>query len=126
MAFNAASFKARAFTASSRLATFTGTPGTAIIETGEFEANIGGRAFIDGVKPHVESSGTAPSVTVAIGYRDSLDTAPSYSSESTVNSSTGFANMRIDAKYLRIRETITGNFEKATGLVLNMKPTSGR
>lgn len=126
MAFNAASFKARAITTSNRLATFTGTPGIAIIETGEFEGNPGGRTFIDGVKPHIESSGTAPSITVAIGYRDSLDTAPSYSSESTANSATGFANMRIDAKYLRIRETITGNFEKAPGLVFNARPSGFR
>lgn len=105
--------------------TFSGTPGVAIIETGEFEANEGGRAFIDAVKPHVESSGTAPSVTISVGYREILNGLPSYSTEATANSRTGFANMRSDAKYHRIRETITGNFKKATGLEFNANP-SGR
>jgi hypothetical protein len=54
-----------------------------------------------------------------------LNGLPSYSTEATANSRTGFANMRSDAKYHRIRETITGNFKKATGLEFNANP-SGR
>jgi hypothetical protein len=103
--------------------TFSGTPTEAVLETGEFEANEGGRTFIDAVKPHVESSGTAPSVTVSVGYRDSLGASVSRTTEAAPNSRTGFANMRADAKYHRIRETVTGNFKKATGLEFNANPS---
>lgn len=123
MAFSAASFKARAFTTVGRLSTFTGTPGAAVLETGEMELNEGGRAFLDAVKPHVESSGTAPAVTVAIGYRDDLSASQTYTSEASANSRTGFANFRVDSKYARIRTTITGTFEKATGLEFNAVPS---
>lgn len=112
-----------AFNDSNVLCRFSATAGTAVIETGDFELNEGGRAYVDAIKPHVESSGTAPSVTVAIGYRDSLSANPSYTSETTPNSRTGFANVRVDAKYARARETITGNFEKATGLEFNATPS---
>lgn len=102
---------------------FGTTAGAAVMESGEFEFNEGGRTFLDAVKPHVESSGTAPAITVAIGYRDSLGTTPSYTSEFTPHTRTGFANPRADAKYLRIRETVTGNFKKATGCEIDPKPS---
>ncbi len=102
---------------------FNATAGAAVLESGEMELNEGGRAYIDAVKPHIESSGTAPSVTVAIGYRDSLATTPSYTSETSANSRTGFANFRVDAKYARIRTTVTGNFDKATGVEFNAVPS---
>lgn len=62
-------------------------------------------------------------MTVAIGYRNDLGSSPTYTSEATANSRTGFSNFRIDAKYMRIRSTITGNFEKATGLEFSAKPS---
>jgi hypothetical protein len=99
--------------------TFSGAPGTAVIETAESEPNVGGRTYIDAVKPHVESSGTAPSVTISVGYRDTLSGNANYTTEASANSRTGFVNMRVDAKYIRIVETITGNFNKATGLDFN-------
>jgi hypothetical protein len=122
MAFNAASFKARAFTLNGfRLATFTGTPGTAVLETGEMELIEAGRTYLDGVKPNIESSGTAPAIGVRIGYRDDLGTAPSYTSTAAPFARTGVANFRIDAKYMRIETNITGNFEKASGVEFDPK-----
>jgi hypothetical protein len=103
--------------------TFSGVPGVAVLETGDIEINEGGRAYVDAVKPHVESVGTAPSVTVAVLHRDSLGVTPTYSNEATANSRTGFVNMRVDAKYIRVRETITGNFKKATGFEINARPS---
>jgi hypothetical protein len=111
-----------AFNMAGTVGKFQATAGSAIFETGEFELNEAGRTFIDGVKPNVESSGTAPSMTVRVGYRDSLGTAPTYTSALTPYTRTGVANMRVDAKYLRLETTITGNFEKATGVEFDAEP----
>jgi hypothetical protein len=103
-----------------------GTAGSAVFETSDAEFNPSGRSYVDAVSPHVESSGTAPAMTVRLGYRDSLGTTPSYTSATSANSATGEANFRIDAKYVRAEITLTGNFDKATGFVAEVKPAGMR
>lgn len=115
-----------AFNSSNVLCKFAGTAGTAVLETCDAEYVPGGRTFVDGVKQNVESSGTAPAMTTRIGYRDSLNSSPTYTSATSANSATGFADFRIDAKYVRVENTITGNFKKTTGFVPNWQPSSGR
>jgi hypothetical protein len=105
-----------AFNSSNVLCRFTGTAGSATIETGDAEFVEAGRTYCDSFKPNVESSGTAPSITIRVGYRDSLNTAPTYTAATTPHSRTGVANVRVDAKYMRVETTITGNFEKAVGI----------
>jgi hypothetical protein len=105
---------------------FNGTAGSAVFETSDAEFNPGGRSYVDGIKPNVESSGTAPAMTVRIGYRDSLGASPTYTSATSANSATGEANFRVDAKYVRTEITVTGNFDKATGFVANAMPSSMR
>lgn len=95
-----------------------GTAGSATIETGDIEINPGGRAYVDGVKPNVESSSTAPAVTVRVGSRNDLGTTPSYTATTTPTTRTGYADFRVDAKYHRAEVQIVGNFKKATGLVI--------
>lgn len=97
-------------------ATAGGAYGTALLTTAELEANPGGRAFLSGVKPHIESSGTAPAITVRIGSRNDLTTTPSYSATASPSSRTGFVDCRVDAKYHRAEVQIVGNFARATGL----------
>jgi hypothetical protein len=111
------------FNGSFDIGTFSATAGTAILATGDMEFNEGGRAYVDGVKPHIESSGTAPAVSVRIGTRNDLGTAPSYTSATSLNSRTGYANFRADAKYHRSEVTIVGNFEKTTGMNFNARPS---
>jgi hypothetical protein len=105
-----------------RLGIFEATAGAAVFETGEFELTEAGRTFIDGVKPNVESSATAPSMGVRIGYRDSLGASPTYTTTAAPLARTGVANFRVDAKYLRLETTITGNFRKATGVEFDAEP----
>lgn len=112
-----------AFNSSNVLCKFAATAGTAVLTTGEMELNEGGRAFVSGVKPHIESSATAPSITVRVGARDSLGTTPSYSSAVTPTTRTGFADFRSDGKYHRAEISITGNFDKALGLEFNAVPS---
>jgi len=105
------------------MSTFTGTPGTALLTTGDVELNTAGRAFVAGVKPHVESTGTAPTVTVRIGSRNDLASVPTYTATTTPTTRTGFADFRVDAKYHRAEVQIVGNFRKATGLEFKAGPS---
>lgn len=111
---------------SSILGMFQGTPGSAILESSDFETNPGGRGFISGVKPNVESSGTPPTIGVRIGYRDDLGTSPTYTATTAATTSTGFADFRVDAKYTRAEVNIVGNFDKVSGFVANAGPSSSR
>lgn len=108
------------------LGRFEGTAGSAVFETSDAEFNPGGRSYVDGIKPNVESSGTAPAMTVRVGFRDDLGTAPTFTAVTSANSATGEANFRVDAKYARAEITITGNFDKATGFVASVDPSSDR
>lgn len=119
MAFNAASFRPRGFK-SGVLSTFTGTPGTATIETGDVEATLGRKTFVAGVKPLVDV--TANAVTAAIGYRDDLQASVTYTSEVTANSRSGFCDFRVEARYQRIRLKIAGTFNAAQGVEPIWKP----
>lgn len=114
-----------AFDGNNRLGQFTGTPGTATIESGEVEPQPGGCALINGIKAVVASSGTAPTIGVQVGSRDDQGTAVSYSSTTTPTSRTGFADFRSDARYHRARVYIAGNFDKALGLEIDATPTGG-
>jgi hypothetical protein len=115
-------FGFRAIATAGTVGSFAATAGTATFETGEFELTEAGRTFLDGVKPNVESSGTAPSMVCRVGYRDSLGATPTYTSTAAPHTRTGVANFRVDAKYLRIETQITGNFEKATGVEFDAEP----
>lgn len=111
------------FSLTNVLGRMRGAPGTAVIETGDVEVNPSGRAFVCGVKPHVESSNTAPAVTVRVGYRDSLATTPSYTATTTPTTRTGFADCRVDAKYHRAEVQIVGTFNRATGIEFEAGPS---
>lgn len=102
------------YDASGVMGALSGTPGTAVFTTGEVEMKPGGYSHLSGFKPLV-SGATAVSMTVAVGTRNGQDTAPSFTSETSVNSRTGFADFRSEARYHRTRVTITGDFEKAIG-----------
>jgi hypothetical protein len=111
------------FGLSNTLGPLFGTAGSAVLETGDIEFNEGGRAFLDAIKPHVESSATAPAMGVRIGTREDLGTTPSYTSTTAAFARTGFANFRSDSKYHRVELNITGNFVKATGFEVSAKPS---
>lgn len=114
-----------AFNSSNVLCKFAGTAGAAVFETGDMEFFEGGRAYMDAVKPHVQYSGTAPAIGVRFAYRDDLGPAPTYSATATPLARTGFANTRVDGKYLRVEVNINGNFEKVSGFEHNAVPSGG-
>lgn len=118
-----------AYNASNILASWRSTTtaqasiGTGLLATGDLELNPGGRAYVDGVKPNIESTGTAPAITVRVGTRNDLSTTPSYTATTTPTTRTGFADFRLDAKYHRAEIQIVGNFDKASGLEFKAQPT---
>lgn len=114
-----------AFDASNQICTFTGTPGTATLTTGEVEPNPGKCALINGIKPIVSSPGLTPTIAVQVGSRDDQGTTVSFSATTAPTSRTGFADMRSDARFHRARVFIAGNFDKALGLEIDATPTGG-
>jgi hypothetical protein len=103
-----------AFTASFTVGSFSGTPGSAIFTTAETEANPGGYTRISGVKPLVDV--TANAVTVAMGTRNNRSDSPTFTSEITANSRSGFCAFRQEGRYHRARTTIAGTFNAAQGI----------
>jgi hypothetical protein len=108
-----------AFGNDNKLGRFNGVPGTALITSAELEPNPGGYTSEFAVKPLVDQA----SVTVAMGTRDTRSAAVSYSSETTANSRSGFANFRGSARYHRARLSITGTFNAAQGIEYQAVPT---
>jgi hypothetical protein len=113
----------RGFGTSNTFGSLSATAGSATITTGDVELNPGGRAYIDGVKPNIESTGTAPAITVRVGSRSDLGTTPSYTATTTPTTRTGFADMRVDAKYFRAEVQIVGAFDSAVGVEFRAQPT---
>lgn len=101
---------------------FDGTPGTATFTTGEFELNPGGRTFVQGVKPLIEGAVTV-SASVLVAARNSLDASVTFQTASAINSRTGFAGLRSDARYHRARVSVAGNFSNITGLEFQSVPS---
>jgi hypothetical protein len=97
--------------------------GTATIATADAEFNPGGRTYVGGVKPHVESTGSAPTVTMRLGTRNALSSSVTYTAATSLTSRTGFADFRSDAKYHRAELSIVGAFTKANGLEFRATPS---
>lgn len=115
-----------AFNTSHEGCKFNGSNQITTITTGEVSFNLGGRAFVQGVKPLVNlAAGATPTITVAIGARsDQDDDSISYTSEVTANSRTGFCAFRSDAQYHRARLTISGvTYNSASGLEVQAVPS---
>jgi hypothetical protein len=106
------------------LGSFQATAGAATLETSEFEISPGGRGFLSGIKPNVESSGTAPAVSVRVGYRDDLSAASTYTATTTPYTRTGMANFRIDSKYAKAEVRVVGNFDKTRGIAAEAAESS--
>lgn len=109
-----------AFGTDMKLGNFTGTPGTATFETGESELNPGGYTYAGSVKGLVDV--TAGAMTCALGTRNDLQATQTYTTDTTANSRSGFADFRVTARYMRARLKLTGTFNAAQGLELNAVP----
>jgi hypothetical protein len=107
------------FDSTNKYGLLSGSAGTGIIESAEMEAHPGLYTRIHGVKPLVTGS---PTITVALGTRNSLSDSVTYTAETTPTSRTGFADFRNESRYARYRVTLTGSFDAAIGAELQATP----
>lgn len=101
-----------AFDSQYRLSTFGGDPLTAVLETGEFGLE-GRRGFVAGVRPLVTGN---TATKVALGSRQLMGAAATWTADRAITQSTGQADFRVSAFYFRVRCTIEGGFEDAIGI----------
>lgn len=104
------------FDTTNRLRYFDGTATAATVTSGEVEPSPGQCALVNGIKPIIASTGTAPTIGVQVGSRDDQSAAVSYSTTTTPTTRTGFADFRADNRFHRARVFITGDFQKAQGV----------
>lgn len=104
-----------------RLYSFDGDPLDAVIDTGEFQAEAGRRSFLTQVRP--ESDGT---VTVQVGHRKGSSDPVTWTAVSAVNADSGWAPFRVNNFYMRVRLNISGGFEKAVGVHVDVRPSGYR
>lgn len=106
-----------------QLGTFAGTALDAVLETPEFDGGGNLRRMLSGVRPIVEGA-QATSITVQIGYRNSLLNPVTWTSERSLNS-IGEASILVDARYMRARLVVRGGFDHATAVDV-LSRASGR
>jgi hypothetical protein len=107
------------FTSNYKLGSFSGDPGTAVIDGGEAELNPGLMTFISGVRPIVQGQSN---VTVALGIRNDYANDPAYTPDTSLTARTGFADFRKESRMARARVKVTGNFTSAQGIYYQSLP----
>jgi hypothetical protein len=109
---------------SNRYGTFSGDPLAATLETGDWQAAPGQRAFVNGVRPIVDSA----AATVAIGHRPQRPSDALVWQGATSQGVDGLCPQRIDARYMRHRMSIPANddWTRAVGLEVSKIKSGGR
>jgi hypothetical protein len=97
-----------------RLAYFTGTPLTAVIETTEAQLIEGSRAFLTLLRAIVEGD-SSTTTTVQIGTREALTETVTWGTASSTNSF-GNHEFRSNSRFHRARVNISGGFDHAQGV----------
>lgn len=91
---------------------FSGTAKDATIETAEMQLFPNYRANVKNTRPMIDGSAT---VTIQMGARNLLSESASYGAAASVNAS-GFAPVRSNARYHRVRVNTSGDFNDAQGV----------
>lgn len=99
------------------LGSLTGTPGTAIMTTGEIADPSGQVTLVLGVRPIVEAG--TPSVRV--GSRMKPNDTITYTAAQTPNSRTGYCDVRQSGMFHRYEVSVAGDFGKASGIDLKQQ-----
>lgn len=100
-----------AFDTSNRLASFSGAPLNATIETASLQLADPNRALVRGVRPVVDGA-----ATVALGTRDLPAGATIWTAPQATNVKTGMANFHKEARYHKARLNVTGEWTRAQGV----------
>lgn len=119
--YKGGSLNLAAFSTDHRLGLFTGAALTAEIDTKETSSPVGGRLFIDTVRPLF----TGNDADISIVTRDNANGDPVISSTRTVNA-IGEAQFHNDVRFVRFRMILAGGFDHAQGVRAYYKPTGRR
>ena len=92
---------------------YTGTARDAVIETAEQTIDGGDRVFINGVRPYIDGT-----TTVQIGTRNLQTDTEVFSNTTATNSKTGIADLRANARFMRVRCNTSGAYTHANGIDL--------
>ena len=119
-----------------KIQSFTGTALEAVIETGEFQIAPGRRSLVNAVVPYVNSlQGQLNSITAAVAsrthqnqigadpYTSSAQVFPQSGSDASWN---GSCPLRSFGAYHRVRLTLTGTWEVAMGVDVDMQQAGTR
>lgn len=96
----------------SKIATFTGTALTSIIETGEQALPDGQRALVNAVTPLVTGS---PTTTVQVLTRNRQQDDETATAAASVNAD-GWAPVRANGRFHRVRLNVSGTWTNAQGI----------
>lgn len=99
------------------LGSLTGTPGTAVMTTGEIADPSGAVTLVLGVRPIIEAG--TPSVRV--GSRTLPNGSITYSAAQTPNARTGYCDVRQSGMFHRYEVSVAGDFGKASGVDLKQQ-----
>jgi hypothetical protein len=102
-----------------RIAQLTGPAKAARFITGEAQIIEDSRAFIRALKPLVQGT-SASIISTRIGQRDRLIDSVNWGSASDMNS-IGLCPVRSNARFQRIRMDITGGFDRAMGVDVDVR-----
>lgn len=97
----------------------------AYIETGEYQLNPPNRTSISLMRPFIDDPTGLAIILVAMSGRDTEEFSASFSNTVTVNAS-GFANVRVNARFQRAYVKISNGFANAEGIDVIQSTTVGR
>lgn len=98
--------------------TAAGEPQTVTITTAATDLNQQGRTVVDGIRPRV--NGGTP--TIRIGVQDQISDAVTWSTSVSLNSRTGYGNIRSEGRFIRAEVTVADSFTTIMGADVNVKP----
>lgn len=102
-----------------RIAQLTGSAKTARFITGEAQIVADARAFIRALKPLVQGT-SASTITARVGQRDRLIDSVSWGAASAMNS-IGVCPVRSNARFQRVRLDVSGGFDRAMGVDIDVR-----
>lgn len=106
-----------AFNTFHELSGFSGPVLTALLESGEISANLGGHSFVTGVRPIVDGDNTT-SIQMRVGKRNITYGNVTYTPLIAINTQTGQSDVRVDGRYHRYQMEVSGNYEHIYGVEL--------
>lgn len=105
-----------------KVQSFTGDRLAATIETGEFDVSPGKRSLVNNIIPYVTSaSGTAPTISATIGSRLRQNDAVSFGTAASQNAD-GYCPVRSSGSFHRVRLSLSGDWEQAQGIDVDIQP----